>query len=103
MSSQLCVPERSEALGICNLVTNWVSDLLACTHLIGLQNVMSGRMLSMGETMMRIAEVRNKQRTLLTAQEREPVAWKEGSEICFLTHTEEACLGQGPIVVSDFN
>lgn len=45
----------------------------------------------MGETMMRITEVINKQRTQLTAQERERVARKKGSEICFLTHTEEAC------------
>lgn len=44
----------------------------------------------MGQTMVRITEVSYKQGTLLTSQVKEPVAWKKGSEICFLMHTEEA-------------
>lgn len=40
---------------------------------------------------MRISEVRNRERILLTAQERENTAQKEGSGMCFLTHTEKAC------------
>lgn len=32
-----------------------------------------------------------RERTLLPTQERETMAWKKGSEMCFLTHTEKAC------------
>ena len=32
-----------------------------------------------------------KERILLTAQEGENMAWKAGTEMCFLTHAEEAC------------
>lgn len=40
---------------------------------------------------MRISEVRNRERILLTAQEGENMAQKEGSGMCFLTHAEKAC------------
>lgn len=47
----------------------------------------------MGETITRTSEVRSREieRPLLTVQEREDMAWKEGSEIYFLTHTKKAC------------
>ena len=46
--------------------------------------------LAVGETIMRISEVRNK-RILLTPQERKNMAQKEGREMCFLTRAEKAC------------
>lgn len=39
---------------------------------------------------MRISEVRNRERILLTAQEGENMAQKEVSGMCFLTHAEKA-------------
>lgn len=49
------------------------------------------RGLAVGETIMRISEVRNRERILLTTQGRENMARKEGGGMCFLTRTKKAC------------
>lgn len=61
-----------------------------CIHLTGLPNEMSGgRLSSRGDNYETLRG--EKSRILLTAQERETLAWQEGGEMCFRTCHEKAC------------